>query len=126
MSQYDAVAQRSLATITKKGAAVVFPTAGGTQPTYDPATDTWSGGSSSSVTGRAVQIDGDPDRWKTLSLILVNPVTLMIAASGLSITPAIGMTFMWPESGTTYTIRDKQEVAPDGTPIIYVVTGSAG
>jgi len=125
MGQYDAVAQRALAAITRKGGPVTFPGTG-TPPTYDPATDTWSGGAAGAdVVGRAVQIDGDPDRFAALNLVLVNPVTLMVAASGLTVTPAVGMLFTW--GGLTYSLKDKEEVKPDGqTPIIYVVTGSTG
>lgn len=127
MSVYDGVATRALRTITAKGAAVTFPGAnvGGSAPVYDPATDTFSGGSAGAqVVGRAVQIESDPDRFRALNLVLVNPVTLMIAAAGLAVTPALGMQFAW--AGITYTIKDKDEVAPDGTPIIYIVTGTAG
>jgi hypothetical protein len=120
-SIYDAVSSRALATITRKGAAVTFP--GGGAPIYDPATDTFSGGGGTAVTGRAVQIDGDPDRFAALSLVLVNPVTLLVAAMGLAIVPAPGGTFVW--AGKTYTIKDVEPVAPDGTSIIYTITGDA-
>ena len=121
MGQYDAVAQRALAAIAKKGGAVTFPGTG-TAGTYNPLTDTWSGGSAGAdVVGRAVQIEGDLDRFAALKLVLSNPVTLMIAAAGLTVTPAIGMPFIW--AGVRYTIKDKDEVAPDGTPILYTVTG---
>lgn len=122
MGKYDAIAQRALETITKKGGPVTFPGAG-TPAVYDPATDTWSGGSSSVATGRAVQIESDPDRFAALKLVLTNPVTLMIAAAGLSVTPAPGMQMTW--AGTTYAIKDVDPIAPDGTPIIYTVIGSA-
>lgn len=121
MGKYDAVAQRALATIAKSGAPVTFPGAG-TAGTYDPLTDTWSGGAAGTdVVGRAVQIEGDVDRFATLKLVLNNPVTLMVAAAGLAVTPAIGMPFVW--AGITYTIKDLEDVAPDGTPIIYTITG---
>lgn len=126
MSIYDAVAERALAQITKKGGVVTFPGANvGTPQTYDPATDTYSGGTPpSDATGRAVQIEGDPDRFKTLGLVLVNPVTLMIAAAGLGVTPAPGMLMSW--GGKNYNIKDVDPVMPDGvTPIIYTVIGSA-
>jgi hypothetical protein len=122
MADYSAVARRALAAIAKKGGPVTFPGAG-TPATYDPATDTWSGGSAGSdAVGRAVQIDGDPDELIALNLVNVDNVTLMIAASGLTITPAVGLTFEW--AGRSYTIKKKDEVAPDGTAIVYVVTGA--
>jgi hypothetical protein len=122
MGQYDAIAQRALAAIAKKGGPVTFPGAG-TPATYDPTTDTWSGGSAGSdAIGRAVQIEGDPDELLALNIIQVDNVTLMIAASGLTVTPAAGLTFSW--AGRSYTIKKKDEVAPDGTPILYIVTGA--
>lgn len=119
MSIYTATAQRSLATIKRKGGKITF--AGGGAPVYDPITDQWSGGSATSVVGSAVQVPGDPDRMAALSLVLVNPVTLLVAASGLSIVPQPGGTFTW--AGKTYTIKFCEPVAPDGTPIIYTVVG---
>lgn len=119
MSQYDAVAQRSLATIKRKGAKVTFP--GGGPPVYDPLSDSWSGGSATSVVGSAVQVPGDPDKLAALSLVLVNPVTLLVAASGLGIVPTPGGTFTW--AGKTYTIKFSEPVAPSGVAIIYTVVG---
>lgn len=122
MSQYDGISTRALATITRKGAAVTFPGTG-TAATYDPATGTWSGGvPGADVTGRAVQIDSDPDRFAALGLVLVNPVTLLVAASGLTVTPAPNMPMTW--ASKTYTIRDVDAVAPSGDPIVYAVIGS--
>lgn len=122
MSKYDAVAQRALATITRKGGVVTFPgTASG--GIYDPLADSFSGAGSEDKTGKAVQIEGDPDRFAALNLVLTNPVTLMIAAHGLALTPVPGMAFTW--AGVTYSTKDADAVAPDGTPIIYVIIGSA-
>lgn len=119
MGQYDAIAQRSLATIKRKGGPVTFP--GGGAPVYDPATDTWSGGAASAAVGRAVQVPGDPDRMSAMGLVLVNPVTLLVAAAGLAIVPTPGGTFTW--AGKTYTIKFVEPVAPDGAAIIYTMVG---
>lgn len=119
MSQYTATAQRARATIARKGAIVTF-TRGGAA-VYDPATDTWTGGSSTPVSGVAVQIDGNPDRFAALSLVLVNPVTLLVAAQGLTITPRPGDAMLW--AGLTYTVKDVKPTAPAGGGIVYEVTG---
>lgn len=121
MSIYDAISARALKTIAKKGADVTFPGTN-TGAVYDPATDTWSGGSSSAVTGKAIQTTGDPDRFAALNLVLTNPVTLLVAASGLAVTPAPGMTFTW--AGINYTVKDVETTAPDGVAILYKMTGS--
>lgn len=119
-SQYDAVAVRALATITKKGAEVTFAraSAGGV---YDPATDTWSGGSSSSTVGKAVQIPDDPQRFLALGLKTTDAITLMVAASDLGITPVSGDVFGW--AGVFYTAKDCEAIAPDGTPILWLMVG---
>ncbi|HXH43299.1 MAG TPA: hypothetical protein VNK51_05545 [Bradyrhizobium sp.] len=123
-SIYDAVSKRALVAITKKGAAVTFPGAATGASIYDPATDTWTGGTSADPTGRAVQVQSDVDRFKALGLVLNNPVTLLIAAPGLAVTPAPGMTFTWAEKN--YVIRDIEETVPDGkVAILYKVTGEA-
>lgn len=125
MGRYDATAQRALAAIQRAGSTVTFPASDtGTPPTYNPVTDAFTGGTDGEdVIGRAVQIDGDPDRWSTLGLTLSNPVTLMVAARGLAITPTVGMPFTW--AGTDYIVRDVDSEAPDGVPIIFTVTGDA-
>ncbi len=125
-SKYAASAQRALATITRKGAPVTFPGAPASAPVFDEATGQWSGGSgpSADVIGRAIQIEGDPDRFKALNLVLVNPVTLMIAAKGLPVgVIAPGKPMRW--AGVDYTIRDAGDtLAPDGEPILYFPTGT--
>lgn len=120
MSKYDAEASSALADITDAGAAVTFSRGGG--QVYDPATDTWSGGSSTPVTGQAIQVKGNPDRFAALSLVLVDPVTLVVAAYGFGISPRPGDTMLW--AGVTYTIKDVEPTGPDGAAIVYRITGS--
>lgn len=123
MGQYDAVAARSLATITKKGGTVTFRPPS-TQEIYNPVDDTWSGGAPAPFAGKAVQIDSNPQRMASRGLSLVNPVTLMVAAKDLVAPPsALGMLMDW--ASQSYAIRDVETVAPDGaTPILYIVVGS--
>lgn len=121
MPAFDALTTRVLNAITDKGQDVTFPGTG--TPVYDPATDTWSGSGGSDVKGKAVQTRSDPDKLKAANLVLLNPVTLMVAGSGLGIVPEPGMSFSW--SGKTYTARLVDPHGPDGTPIYYTVTGEA-
>ena len=116
----------ALADITEAGAVVTFPGAvPGTAGTHDPATDTWGGGTAATdATGRGIEIPGDPDTYRTLSLIQSNPVTLLLAASGVTITPRAGMPFVWPAGGTPYTVRLATPMGPDGTPILWTLVGS--
>lgn len=119
-SIYDPVSARALVTITAKGATVTFARAG-SGGVYDPVTDTWSGGSDAPASGKAVQIPDNPLRFQALGLTTANAITLLIAASGLSITPVPGDVFGW--SGTFYTAKDCEAVAPDGVPILWTVVG---
>lgn len=128
MGLYDATTSRALAAISKKGATITFgdPVTG--EPVgeiYDPLTDTWSGGTAGipGRTSKAVQIPGDPNRFLALKIVPVNPVTLLVAGKGLTITPIPGMRFTW--GGTVYTIVDADDLAPDGTTVIlWTITGS--
>ncbi len=121
MSQYDAIASRALATITAKGGTITF-SRGQTGAVYDPITDTWSGGSDSPATGKAVQLANNPQKFIALSLTIENAITLLVAASGLSITPIPGDVFGW--SGVFYTAKSVESTAPDGTPILYTIVGA--
>lgn len=124
-SIYATDAADALADITENGAVITFPGAiPGTAGTYDPATDTWGTGTpATDATGYALQMAGDPDTYRALSIIQSNPVTLMLAASGLSVTPRPGMAMTW--AGTAYTILLSNPTGPDGTPIFYDIVGSA-
>ncbi len=131
MGKYDAVAERSLAQIERKGVAVKFP--GAAPGTYDPLTNTWSGSASGDVFGKAVQIDGDPDTLAALGLIGVDNATLMVgnrftdaAADGAEVAfePLVPAVFEWPVGGKSYTIRKADDVAPNGEAIIYILTGA--
>lgn len=128
MGQYDAVAQRALAAITRKGGPVTFAVQT-SAPIYDPATDTWSGGTTSSITGRGVQIPDNPEqilRLQGQGFTLTDPITLMVAASGLGVVPTSGMTMTWGNN-VAYAIRSVEAINPDGTsPILYTIIGSRG
>lgn len=122
--KYDQVAKRTLAVIAKKGGAVVFPgVLPGTPPTYNPLTDTWSGGTGATdATGKAVQIPDDPERFAAIGLVTQNPVTLLVAAKNLGFTPAPGMRFRWASRDAT--VKDVEAVDPAGDgAVMYTVIG---
>jgi hypothetical protein len=121
MSIYDATAQRILAQITRKGATVTFPT--NTGGVYDPATDSWSGGTAGTATGRGVQIANDLTQLQALGIVNKTTITLLVAARGLTATPEREEPMSW--AGVTYSIADVQTTAPDGTPLLYQIVGVA-
>lgn len=127
MNTYAQDAADALLDIQDAGGIVTFPGAiTGTAPVYDSATGQWSGGTpGSDATAPAVEIPGDPDRMAALKLVLVNPVTLMVAASGLAVALAPSMLMVW--GGVSYSIKDVEPLRPDGvTTIFFTVIGSAG
>jgi hypothetical protein len=115
------IAARVRAAIRKRGAVVTFPGTATAGQTYDPTTDTWSGGApSEDATALAIQKKDDPERYAALGLTMAGSVNLLIA--GGDAVPAVGMAFTW--AGTTYTIKDVEPVAPAGTSYYFDVVGS--
>lgn len=98
--------------LTRKGAPVTFTHS--TPGTYDPATDTSSAAAVVTVTGKAMEIDGDPDLFKALELIeSLNP-TLLFKPDTVGQLPALGSTVVW--GGDTYTVKNIKRLAMAGTP----------
>jgi hypothetical protein len=103
---------RAAALVAAKGATVTFTAY--TQ-TYTPTTDT-STVTASTVTGSAIRVRGNPDTYETLKLIESQAPTLLFAPATYGDAPSLGAVVSW--GGTTYTVRDVQPVAPDGSDII--------
>lgn len=126
--KYDAVADRTLATIERKGDIAVFRTVGTDETDteiFDPLTGLFSpapGTSGQSSEAPAVQIPADPDRFTANGMTLINALSLMVAAVPDGVVPEVGMIVQWPKgSGREYTIGYVEAVAPDGTPILFLV-----
>ena len=62
-------------------------------------------------------------RYEALGLTLNNPVTLVVAASGLAFAPLPGDVFAF--GAETFTVRTVDPIAPDGAAILYRVIGAA-
>ena len=78
---------------------------------YDPATDT-SIDTSTSITGNALQVRGDPKRYKALNLVLTTMPTLLFAPTVYGECPEVGDRVTW--ASKPYTVRDVDQIAPDG------------
>lgn len=115
---YTDDATGALADLTDAGASVTF-----TQQTpgvYDAATDTFTGAATTTVTGSAIEVPGNPDVYAALELIKLETRTLLFAASIYGNgRPALGMFVTW--NGATFTVRSVDAVAPDGKPIISTI-----
>lgn len=119
---YAAQAASALATLKRKGAAVTFTQV--LPGTFDPVTETWSGGSTATVSGYAIRdTGGNPQRWIALSLIQSEAPRLLFGSTTAGSLPALGATVSW--GGTTYTVRDVEPIEPDGTAIVAFLIVSA-
>jgi hypothetical protein len=77
--------------------------------TYTASTGTWSGASTSSVTGSAIQVRGKELRYRELGLSLAHNHN-----TDEFVMP--GDTVSW--TGNTYVVKDVDPVAPDGYVIV--------
>ena len=83
---------------------------------YDPTTGVWSTLETRTVTGPAMQVRGDPDVYRDLSLVEAEAPTLFWAPSTYGdAAPGLGWTVTW--ANTVYTVRSVQVLAPDGVVI---------
>lgn len=103
----------ALADVTEAGSAVTFTHS--IAGTYDPSTRAWSGASSSTVAGYAVQVKGKPETYQALGLVESKNPTLLFVPTTYGEVPAVGWTVTW--SSTSFTVRDVDPLAPDGTVI---------
>lgn len=115
---YAATHSRAHDLVRRKGAAVTFTT---TTQAYDPATDTLTP-TTSTVAGQAVQVAGDPERYRDLGLIETEARTLLVAPTTFGQVPAVGAAVTW--GGVTWTVRWLEPVAPDGTAIVVEIVVS--
>lgn len=98
--------------LTRKGAAVSF---GKVVPgAYNPETDTNDPPTTVTVTGRAMQIAGDPDLYTRLQLIESDNPTLLFQPDTVGELPVLGMTVSW--GGEELTVKNITPLAMDGTP----------
>lgn len=97
--------------LMQKGAPVVFSH---TIPgTVDPNTDMGTGATIVTVTGRVMEIDGDPDLYKALSLIESDNPTLLFRPDVRGVIPVLGSTVVW--GGQLFTVRNIKRLAMAGT-----------
>jgi len=105
-------------TFTRAGAGV-----------YDPATDTTSGAVTTTITGSAIQVRADPQRYLARELIMSTNPTLLFTPTTYGL-HAYTSEFVQPGdtvdwNGVTFTVKDVEPVAPDGIVIIArIVVGA--
>lgn len=85
-----------------------------TRRDYDHATDT-AQVSVTEIVGNAIQVRGDPRRYKALGLVLTTMPTLFWTPATYGECPSPGDTVLWQSK--KYTVRDVDQIAPDGVVI---------
>lgn len=103
----------ALADVATAGASVTFTFV--SPGTYDETTDTYSGGSSSTVTGSAIRVRGDRREYEALKLVQSEAPTLFFTPTTYGQVPAIGASVTW--NSVVYIVRSVDPVSPDGTAI---------
>ena len=69
--------------------------------------------SKTSIEGVAVRGEGDPDRYRALSLIESQAPSLWFVSDNAGELPSVGDEVVW--AGVPYTVRDVDPVSPGGT-----------
>lgn len=95
--------------VARKGAAVTF-----TRTVVVYNSDDTSTSSTTTVTGHAMQIAGDPDLYARLQLIESDNPTLLFYPDTPGSIPALGATVAW--GGETLTVKNVTPLAMNGTP----------
>lgn len=95
----------------RKGAYVTFTHE--VPGTYNPETDQETGGSSSTISGYAMEIAGDPTLYTQLGLIESDNPTLQFVPDTLGQLPVLGSTVVW--GGETLTVKNVLRLAMNGT-----------
>lgn len=86
--------------------------------TYARTTGTFTGAATTTITGSAIQVKGDPKRYAALELVLTEALTLFFTPTGY---PLLANTDAFVQSGDsvvwndqTLIVRDVDPIAPDG------------
>lgn len=97
--------------------------------TLDPSTGTWTTPPATTITGSAIQVRGNPQRYAALELILSTMPTLLFTPTSYGLRAFTaefvmpGDTVVW--NGVTFTVRDIDPVAPDGFVIVARIVVSS-
>lgn len=88
-----------------------------TSQSYDPETGL-NTPTVTTITGSAIEVRGDPQRYRALDLDLATQPTLFFAPTTYGETPEPGDVVVWPATnGSAYTVKDVARIAPDGVTI---------
>jgi hypothetical protein len=114
VTKYTADHAGALADIQEAGSAVTFTFA--SPGTYTASTGLFAGDTTTTVTGAAIRVTGNPLRYQALGLTQTEAPTLLFAPTTYGSLPVLGASVVF--GGVTYTVRDVEPLALDGTTII--------
>lgn len=97
--------------LMRKGAAVTFSTE--TPGTYNPETDVQAPSTTSTISGYAMRIAGDPDEYARLGLVQSEHPMLSFEPDTPGSLPALGWTVVF--GGETLVVEDVNPCAMNGT-----------
>lgn len=101
--------QSAAKAVASRGADVVFDTT--STESFDETAEA-AETNASSITGKAVEVPGDPEIYAGLELIHSEPVTLIFIPSVIGSIPPLGSTVAW--AGVVRTVRDRMPYRPAG------------
>lgn len=104
----------ALSQVRAKGADVTFTLA--SPGVQDDATGLFSGATTTTVSGAAIQSKGDGAMYRALGLVESEAPTLLFCPDTFGQQPALLSTIPW--DGDTYTVRGVKPVRPAGTSIL--------
>jgi hypothetical protein len=100
------------------GAAVTFTP--GTRA-YNPSTNTLGSPQGNEVSGLAISVRGESERYRALGLVEDRALTVLFRADAFGEKPALGSVFTWADN--EYNVDVAEPVAPGGDVIITRVIG---
>ena len=111
---------RALASIKRKGGVALSFTRK-LPGTLDATTNTFTGASSSSIAGYAIEVQSDPEQLEQLSLLLKKSHTFFFVPTTYGLL-AVDKSFVQPNdlcawNNDTWSARDVRALAPDGVVI---------
>lgn len=120
MGSYAVDHADALADVAEAGASVSFSRTTG--QTVSDSTDVATGGTTVTVAASAIELEGDAQTYRDLSLVQRNPVTLFVIPSTYGDDVQPGDAFTW--GSVDRTVKLVRTLSPDGTNIGMTVVGA--
>jgi len=117
---YTAIAERAYGMVQGRGTAVTFTLS--SPGTQSATTGQYSGATTTTVTGVAIECGKNPTLYQQLALVESDAPTLLFCPDTYGDAPDLQSSVSW--RGLTYVVRNVTQLAPDGTAILSRVVVS--